>query len=342
MITASARRNLLAWFDVQKRNLPWRRTGDPWAILVSEIMLQQTRVETVIPYYERFLERFPSAQDFARATPDEVLTAWAGLGYYSRARNLQRAAAEIAAAGSFPGDYDGIRKLPGVGSYTAAAVASIAFQLPHAALDGNIARVVARYTEFEGDIKKPASRAHLQQVVDRSLDRARPGDYNQALMELGAVICTPRDPRCLVCPVAAGCRARAAGRQGELPVRSAPPEKTEVRKNVVAIVRRGKLLLRRVPDDSPRLAGFWEFPEPDMLKQIEVGPQIGRFRHTIVNQNFEFIVYAANLSGESAGCRWWPLDRLHEIPLSTTAKKAVPCLVKKEDAKRPPRGAKGK
>ncbi len=319
-------RQLLSWYDANQRDLPWRRAEtDPWAVLVSEIMLQQTRVETVIPYYEKFLARFPSAADFGAATEDQVLYAWAGLGYYSRARNLQRAAREIAANG-FPRTYEAIRALPGVGGYTAAAVASIAFGLPHAALDGNVARVVARLTVYDSDIKTPASRTHLQSVASTLLGADRPGDFNQAMMELGAVICTPRSPKCLLCPVVTFCTARREGREQELPVRGVAPEKIQVKKVIVAIIRGDAILLTRRPDDSRRLAGFWELPEASSVPNIQVGSEIGRFRHSIVNHQYDFAVCSGTLRGRAKGCQWWPLNKLHEIPLSTTAKKAVPCL----------------
>src|SRR5690349_5158936 len=191
-----------AWYARGHRDLPWRSTGDPYRIWVSEIMLQQTRAQAVIPYYERFLTRFPSVPALAAAKEDEVLALWSGLGYYSRARNLLRAARQIAAAGSFPSDYDAIRALPGIGDYTAAAVASIAFGRPHAVLDGNVLRVVARMENDAADIRSSRTRERFREIAQSWLDPRDPGHFNQALMELGATVCLPRNPLCLVCPLA--------------------------------------------------------------------------------------------------------------------------------------------
>ena len=323
------RRALLNWYRTHRRDLPWRRTPDPWRILVSEIMLQQTRVEAVMPYYGRFLDLYPDAAAFARVSESEVLRAWAGLGYYSRARNLHKAAQEIARQPQFPATHDAIRELPGVGDYTAAAVASIAFNLPHAALDGNIARVLARVTNNPGDIKHPNTRAQLQSAANKLLDPSHPGDFNQALMELGATLCVPRDPKCLLCPVAAACEARARGRERELPLRSTNGTKCEVDQTLLVIVRAGKILLKQPNSSSRRLAGFWELPDHATLGQAALGEIIGRFRHTIVNTQFNITVRAATIARRHKHHHWWPIDRLHEIPLSTTAKKAVPGLARR-------------
>src|SRR6516225_9136666 len=196
---------LLAWYRRGHRDLPWRRTRDPFRIWVSEIMLQQTRAQAVIPYFERFLARFPDVESLARADEEEVLTLWSGLGYYSRARNLRGAAIVMRAAGGFPRDYAAIRQLPGVGEYTASAIASIAFGLPHAVLDGNVLRVVARVENDFSDIASPATRERFRSLVQKWLDQRYPGEFNQALMELGAMVCLPRNPSCLVCPLAACC-----------------------------------------------------------------------------------------------------------------------------------------
>jgi A/G-specific adenine glycosylase len=190
----SIRAKLAAWYDGARRDLPWRRTRDPYAIWVSEIMLQQTRVAAVIPYYERFLQRFPSPDALAQAPEEELLAMWSGLGYYSRARNLQKAARQITEAGDFPRAYTAIRELAGVGEYTAAAIASIAFDLPHAVVDGNVRRVLARLMN-DGNLD-------VQQAAERLLDRRDPARWNQAVMELGATICLPREPRCGECPIA--------------------------------------------------------------------------------------------------------------------------------------------
>ena len=202
---------MLEWYEHNRRDLPWRRTRDPYRILVSEIMLQQTRAEVVIPYYQRFLKRFPDAGTLAQAKEADVLACWSGLGYYSRARNLQAAARAITATEGFPRDYASLRALPGVGPYTAAAVSSIAFDQPCAVLDGNVLRVLARITNDSSDIASARTRAGFQRVADGLLAPECPGEFNQAMMELGATICLPRVPTCSFCPVAEFCEARKAG-----------------------------------------------------------------------------------------------------------------------------------
>ena len=232
-------RLLLAWYARGHRDLPWRDTRDPYRIWVSEIMLQQTRAQAVIPYYHRFLERFPSVEALAAAAEDEVLALWSGLGYYSRARNLRLAARQIVDSGGFPRSYEGIRGLPGIGDYTAAAVASIAFDLPYAVLDGNVLRVVARVANDAADISAARTRERFRAMAQGWLDAAiEPGHFNQALMELGATVCLPRKPLCLVCPLAGGLRGAprrhggatsgqaaedGAGPPGRHPADRAPP-----------------------------------------------------------------------------------------------------------------------
>ena len=217
-------------------------------------MLQQTRVAAVIPYYEKFLARFPTVEALARASEDDVLAAWSGLGYYSRARNLQRAAREIADQGVFPRDYESIRALPGVGEYTSAAVASIAFGLPHAVIDGNVRRVIVRLMSNDA--------VDVRTATNRLLDLRNPGRSNQALMELGALICLPREPRCGECPLAHGCEAQRLGTQSEVPAKRAKPAVVRLERTLLLIRRRGRTLL--VPGD--RVRGFWELPEWDPLE----------------------------------------------------------------------------
>src|SRR5277367_2942346 len=216
---AEIRKRLLSWFRKYRRALPWRLNKDPYRIWLSEIMLQQTRVAAVIPYYERFLERFPDVRSLAAAPQEELLRLWSGLGYYSRARNLQKAAQQIVAkhGGNFPRTAEEVLALPGIGTYTAAAILSIAFEQKHAVLDGNVARVLARLFALRGDLREPARWQKLQRSADELLERKAPGDWNQAMMELGATICTPRAPQCLLCPVAKYCAARKQGMQEEIP-----------------------------------------------------------------------------------------------------------------------------
>jgi A/G-specific adenine glycosylase len=275
-------------------------------------MLQQTRVAAVIPYYERFLKRFPRVEDLAKASETEVLSLWAGLGYYSRARNMHKAARQIVDAGGFPQDYASIGALAGVGDYTAAAVASIAFGLPHAAVDGNVRRVIVR---LAGD-----AQVDVGALADTLLDARQPGRWNQALMELGAVVCIPREPLCEACPVAALCQAHRKGMQREL-----PPVKEKaaiVRKERVFLVirRKGRILLT----PSPLVFGFWDLPE--VFSGVRLGTRLGKFRHAITSSQYHCEVREAHIGAHPRNCRWWDEKKLHEIPLSTAAKKALRCL----------------
>jgi len=321
------RRALLDWYEEHRRDLPWRRTRDPYRIWLSEVMLQQTRVAAVIPYYKRFLERFSAVDALADAHEQEVLAAWSGLGYYSRARNLHRAAKQIRGAGGFPSEYQAIRELPGVGDYTAAAIASIAFDLPHPVLDGNVLRVLSRVGAEQGDIRSPRTRNRLAEEAGRLLDENRPGDFNQALMELGATVCVPKQPQCLLCPVTRHCEARQQGLQHELPIQSKRGTTARVAIELLIIERRGNLLLRQRPPESKRLAGFWELPEAAQIPTARIAGKIGAFRHTIVNTSYDISVLGAKLSQLPAGFTWIDSQSLSTMPLSTTAKKALACRV---------------
>lgn len=252
---------LLAWYDENARDLPWRRVTDPYAILVSEFMLQQTQVQTVIPYFTAFMARFPDVRALAAASVDEVLALWQGLGYYRRARHLHQAAQAIVARhdGVVPRSYQEVRALPGVGEYTAAAVLSIAFDLPHPVLDGNVARVVARLLTIDDPVDQAPAKRRIRAFLERAMPARRCGDFNQALMELGATLCTPLSPRCGGCPVAQLCRARMEGRAAALP-RKAGKERVRTEERTVAVVwRRDAVLVRRRPDEG-LLGGLWEFP----------------------------------------------------------------------------------
>ncbi|MBO7743719.1 A/G-specific adenine glycosylase, partial [Paenibacillus sp. MWE-103] len=256
---------LLHWYLANKRDLPWRMNRDPYRVWVSEIMLQQTRVDTVIPYYERFMAKFPTAAALAEAPEPEVLKCWEGLGYYSRARNLQAGAKEVVArhGGAVPDDRDAVAALRGVGPYTTGAIMSIAFNRPEPAVDGNVMRVLSRYFCLEEDIAKPSTRVGIEKLAASLIPEGAAGDFNQALMELGALVCTPKSPGCLTCPVMRHCEGRMAGKEHELPVKSkAKPPRRETR--IAALVagsgaNAGKLLVRRRPD-SGLLAQMWELP----------------------------------------------------------------------------------
>ncbi len=313
---------LTDWYRRERRDLPWRNTDDPYHILVSEIMLQQTRAQTVIPYYERFLERFPDLKALTEAREAEVLTYWSGLGYYSRARNLQRAARVIVATGQFPSDYDGIRKLPGVGPYTAAAVASIAFNAPHAVVDGNVLRVIARLSDDGADIASSKTRARFQQMAEQWLDHRHPGQFNQAMIELGATICLPRTPHCPRCPVAEWCEGNKAGRQHALPVKLSKVKPRHVQIQVAIIEKQGAVLLRQRPADASLMPGFWELPSPDNLPSWRPGETVGSFRHTITYHHYTVTVLRGTVSRIPTGFRW-RRNGIDRIPLTTVTRKAM-------------------
>jgi A/G-specific adenine glycosylase len=316
------RRRLIAWYEGHHRDLPWRRTSDPYHIWISEIMLQQTRAQAVIPYYQKFLARFPSVAALAAAPLEQVLAAWAGLGYYSRARNLHRAARQMAAESVFPRDYEALRALAGVGDYTAAAVASIAFALPYPVLDGNVLRVLARLQNDHGEITSAITKANLRETARRLLDRKQPGRFNQALMELGATLCVPRSPQCQACPVAVHCAARLAGTAAQLPVKLRRTEPVEIAATVVVVERRGRVLLRRRVAGG-RMEGFWELPELHDLPELQPAQQHGEFRHTITHHHFVYRVITGAIPRRPPGFHWIPKSRLPQLPISTAARKAL-------------------
>ncbi len=306
---------LLRWYEANRRDLPWRRTTDPYRILLSEVMLQQTRVETVLPYYARFLRLFPTAKALAAARPQTVLRAWAGLGYYSRARSLRAAAQSIQRSG-FPSTYEGLLDLPGVGRYTAAAVASIAFGLPRAVIDGNVRRLLARLFACQDGFEEKA---------EALLDRKRPGDFNQAMMELGATVCLPRNPRCSACPLAGRCAAFGSTRVKQFPARrpQAACQTVELR---LAVVERGGRILLAPPGTAPLWPGFWSLPELPLpgIRQLD---QIGAFRHTVTFRRIKVEVFRASVSAErrltARGFRFLSHAELDRLPLSTPSRKAL-------------------
>ena len=268
---ASFREKLLAWYDAHKRDLPWRRTQDPYKIWISEIMLQQTRVDTVIPYYERFLDWFPTVADLAQAPEEKLLKAWEGLGYYSRVRNMQKAAQQIMEnhGGVFPSSYEAISKLKGIGPYTAGAIASIAFSLPEPAVDGNVMRVLARLFEVDYDIGVPTNRKIFQAMMEFLIDPARPGDFNQALMDLGSDIESPVNPRPEESPVKEFSAAYQHGTMDRYPIKA--PKKKPVPVYLTAFIikdSQGRYLLEKNEREG-LLSGFWHFPliEVDCLSE---------------------------------------------------------------------------
>lgn len=312
---------LLAWYDRERRDLPWRRTRDPYAILVSEVMLQQTRVEVVIPYYQRFLSRFPDVHSLASAPLDSVYELWAGLGYYRRARNLQATAQAVVAAGGFPAD---LRVLPGVGEYTAAALDSIAFGRPAVALDGNALRVWARYFAYSEAVLSSAARRFFVERVSGLIPPDRAGDFTQAVMELGARVCLPRQPRCLVCPLQSGCQALAQGLTGTIPKPAARARREKVALCALRIFNGERVLLERRESD-PFLAGQWVTPwffEPfasvgaDYLTRFPgTAPRrVGTVSHGVTFRDLTVEVWEWETSQESCaeGQRW--ADRDTRVP----------------------------
>ena len=268
---ASFREKLLAWYDANKRDLPWRRTQDPYKIWISEIMLQQTRVDTVIPYYERFLDWFPTIEDLANAQEEKLLKAWEGLGYYSRVRNMQKAAQQMMEnnGGVFPSSYEEISKLKGIGPYTAGAIASIAFGLPEPAVDGNVMRVLARLFEVDYDIGVPTNRKIFQAMMEILIDPDRPGDFNQALMDLGSDIESPVNPRPEESPVKEFSASYQHGTMDRYPIKA--PKKKPVPVYLTAFIimdNQGRYLLEKNEREG-LLSGFWHFPliEVDSLSE---------------------------------------------------------------------------
>ncbi|MBX3202246.1 MAG: A/G-specific adenine glycosylase [Labilithrix sp.] len=306
---ARLRCDLLAWYAAARRDLPWRRTRDPWAIWVSEIMLQQTRVDTVKPYFERFMARFPTPLALAEAPEDQVLAAWSGLGYYRRARMLHAGARVVAERAAMPCDREGLLELPGVGRYTAGAIASIAFEEPVGLVDGNVARVFARLFALEDDMRG-AGMKRAERLAEDLVPRERPGDWNQALMELGATVCTPRSPACDRCPVASSCRAHAEGRVDRLPVIGAKSKpKPQHVQALVARTADGRVLLAR-RRSSGLFAGLWEPPAVDgdasardgLLGRFALTSRAlaGRVTHVLSHRRLTVDVHAGVLASWSA------------------------------------------
>jgi A/G-specific adenine glycosylase len=282
---------LAAWYGAAKRDLPWRRTNDPYAITVSELMLQQTQVVTVIPYYERWLKQFPTWSALARTPEEAVLKAWEGLGYYRRARNLHALAKTLTARnGLMPQSGEGLRALPGIGPYTAAAVGSIAFGLPLAVLDGNVMRVLTRLVALAEDIARPQTREKLQAIADEFLDRNDPSTHNQALMELGATICLPGQPLCLLCPLKDDCAGRSHAQDFPVKSRAATVKRSET----IAILRRGDCFYCEQVAAGKPWHGLWRFPDWDPA-QMEKGDVLAQLKYGITK-------YAVTL--EAVAAEW--------------------------------------
>jgi A/G-specific adenine glycosylase len=352
------RHSLLAWFALRKRDLPWRRTKDPYRIWLSEIMLQQTRVAAVVPYFNSFVARFPDVQALARARGEAVLSHWAGLGYYSRARNLHRAAKEIAALpdGHFPREYDAALALPGIGPYTASAILSIAYDQPFAVLDGNVARVLARIGAARGDLRAPARWRKLEATAQRLLGGETPGDWNQGMMELGATVCTPKSPRCGECPVAQWCRARKLGLTQQIPEsrKKRPTVQVTLAAAVLVDPRGRTLLVRQASSEGALFSRMWQFPAletqanaaSDLAKYLRKefgatisqrvkGPGNGQMiplepsRHAVTFRNIRlepYLIHVARLPQIDAG-RTPILKRLGNLPISNATRKIADAAI---------------
>lgn len=332
-------RDLLDWYAAHARSLPWRDAPGPYQTLVSELMLQQTRVETVLPYFARFMERFPTVESLAQAPLDDLLTLWSGLGYYSRARNLHAAAREVVRLGGFPRSAEGLRALPGVGPYTAGAVASIAMGLDEVAVDGNLERVLSRLHRYEGP------RQGIDALARRHLPAGRAGDYNQALMDVGARICAPRNPACDRCPLAPHCEARAAGDVERYPQKVAK-KASPSREAVAGVWRRdGQVLLARRPDGG-LLGGLYELPGADLNEgeRPEIGltrafserlgllcrpgRALGQVQHVFTHLRLTLHVVELEAWGEPSSAhytalRWADPAAPEGLGLSTLARKAL-------------------
>ncbi|HEY1471838.1 MAG TPA: A/G-specific adenine glycosylase [Candidatus Acidoferrum sp.] len=349
------RKNLLAWFSQFQRDLPWRRDKDPYRVWLSEIMLQQTRVAAAIPYYQRFLEHFPTVQSLAQAPPQEVLRLWAGLGYYSRARNLQKGAQEIVAKhhGVFPQTEEQALALPGIGAYTAAAILSIAYGKKLAVLDGNVARVLARLGAVTGDLRSNGRWPQLQQTANTVLDPRSPGDWNQALMELGATLCTPRSPQCFLCPVAEFCEARKLGLAGSIPEKRKKRATIEiVLASLVLLDPKGRTLLLPPPksrqestspaDVATLLSRMWHFPTIQVRHDAELElrqharklfPSLAKLhfvsaakaRHAVTFHSITILPFVAHVPRlpRPHSARSLPLANLSSLPISNLTRKVA-------------------
>jgi A/G-specific adenine glycosylase len=334
---------VLRWFETNRRDLPWRRRRDPYAIWVSEIMLQQTRVETVLPYYDDFLKRFPCIEALAAAPLDQVLAAWSGLGYYRRARNMHRSARQIVAAGgSFPDRIETLKALPGVGDYTAAAVGSIAFGIPEPAVDGNVERLVARWLGIEDDPKRGEARRRIRQGAHRLLSSRQPGDSNQAMMELGATVCKPASPLCFRCPLVGSCVAHESGRPEDFPSRPSRASLNRVSRRAFLVRRDGRLLLFRRSEDEGQLAGMWELPWSDEGPQAAARADLarryggrwrlrgsrGRVRHAITDRLYEIEVMEADVEHEAVVAEareagWFGPGEIENLAVSSQVRKVL-------------------
>lgn len=307
---STLRKNLLRWYDTHRRDLPWRASRDPYRVWLSEVMLQQTRVNAVLEHYREFLARFPTVEGLASERLDSVLAAWSGLGYYRRARMLHKAAKTIVTEhnGKFPGSSAELRRLPGIGRYTSAAIASIVFDEPVAVVDGNVERVVSRM------LGRVMSAEETWSTAQSWITKKRPGDFNQAMMELGATVCTPRAPQCMFCPVTSICASH-----GEVPSskRTVPQKKLDVRYGLA--LRRGRVFLVQRPGTSSLMPGMWELPE---MPHDQSTRPICAVRHSITTTDYTVHVVPLTIRGNQFG-RWVSGMELNALPLTGLARKIL-------------------
>jgi A/G-specific adenine glycosylase len=327
--TTAARHSLLRWYRRRARLLPWRQSKAPYTVWVSEVMLQQTQIETVVPYYQRFLREFPTVERLAHAPLDRVLEIWSGLGYYRRARNLHRAARELVEmdGGRFPREIKRARSLPGVGDYTARAVLSIAYNQPFAVLDGNVARVMARFLAFSGNLHQPQFRRHIEENLDRLLSRRSPGNFNQALMELGQTVCLPRGPKCTLCPLRRWCQGFISRKAEDFPERRRRRQ-TEPWHMAAAVLHKNQQVMLSRGLDNGLLDDLWNFPSAlgkssdEALRQLKekLHSAIGnlpslmkhphKLRHNITYRSIQVHVYEGIFEGKTLPNRFrWFLPR---------------------------------
>ncbi len=347
MASETLQRRLLAWYRRNARELPWRLTRDPYRIWVSEVMLQQTTVKTARPFYEAFVERFPSTAALAAASEDRVLAAWSGLGYYHRARNLRRGAIHLVetSSGRFPRTLEAALAVPGVGLYTASAVLSIAYGLPLPVVDGNVRRVLARLRALQGS--EWGSEAKLYNRAEELLARESPGDWNQAVMELGATVCAPRKPACDACPLSRDCLAHQRGLQDRIPESKARREPVKVTVAAALVQRKGRILLVR-RQEGPLMGRMWEVPQTSLEARglsdlvadlrarhglrIAPGPLVVRARHAITFRRISLEAYLARLVAEPPPdperFRWATAAEIALIPTSSMTQKIVKGLAK--------------
>jgi A/G-specific adenine glycosylase len=346
------RQRLLSWFAESRRDLPWRRDRDPYRIWVSEVMLQQTTVTAVVSYFERFLHAFPTLRDLAAAPEQDVLRLWEGLGYYRRARDLHRAARQLAATSgaTIPDDPDALRELPGMGRYTLGAVLSQAFDRRLPILEANSLRVLCRLFGRTDDPRRGPAQRWLWQVAEDLLPVKRVGDFNQALMELGALVCTPTEPRCGACPLAADCIAQRLGLQETIPAKAPPPAITDVSEAAVVIRRGSEVLLAQRPESAKRWANLWEFPHGPLTDgesheeaavrlardsglDVRLGPELLTLRHGITRFRITMACFEAeHVGGEFRSDfyrqgTWVAPERLPDYPVSAPQRRLAKALL---------------